>query len=193
MIPPVPDVQAAAGFYGKLRVAGDFVRRRLPDAFVDPWDAHASALLAGHAAPQRAAWDAAIERRCSWAFVLAPGVCGPGAWCGVVAPLQDRVGRRFPMVIAQPTAMPVAWFQAAATLLADAQAGALATLDAFDAGCRGLPAAHATPWPVLPAGSSRWWRGAVDATAGALYAGLPDPLACVAALQCTAPSPEAAP
>ena len=29
---------AAPGFYGKLPARGDFVRRRLPSAFVAPWD-----------------------------------------------------------------------------------------------------------------------------------------------------------
>src|SRR5690606_42162515 len=34
-----------------------------------------------------------------WRFLLAPGVCGQGAWAGVMGPSSDRVGRCFPMVI----------------------------------------------------------------------------------------------
>jgi hypothetical protein len=36
--------------------------------------------------------------------VLAPGVVGPQAWAGVLMPSCDRVGRYFPLTIAQPLA-----------------------------------------------------------------------------------------
>ena len=34
------------GFYGKMPSRGDFVRRGLPDSFVDPWDAWLQDMMA---------------------------------------------------------------------------------------------------------------------------------------------------
>jgi type VI secretion system protein ImpM len=34
-----------------------------------------------------------------WRFVLAPGVCGNGAYAGILAPSVDRVGRYFPLTL----------------------------------------------------------------------------------------------
>jgi type VI secretion system protein ImpM len=40
MMRPTPHAgEPAAGCYGKLPCLGDFVSRRLPRAFIQPWDA----------------------------------------------------------------------------------------------------------------------------------------------------------
>lgn len=111
------------GFWGKLPAAGDFVARRLPPAFVDPWDRWVSR----HLAPRLA--DGAL-------------LCfATGSFTGVVAASADRTGRRFPLTLAAPLAdiAPAPWYAALADL---AQAAAAGTLDpaALDARLASLPA-----------------------------------------------------
>ena len=62
----------AAGFFGKLPSAGDFVQRRLPASFVDVWDRHFERRCG---AEPRALGDAGRGLRASpvWRFLLAPG------------------------------------------------------------------------------------------------------------------------
>lgn len=99
------DEGLAAGFFGKMPSAGDFVQRRLPASFVDPWDgAFAAAVAGSREALGEADWRAAYDAGSVWRFLLAAGACGPKAWCGVLGPGKDRSGRRFPMVIAAPLA-----------------------------------------------------------------------------------------
>lgn len=163
----------ASGFFGKVPGSGDFVRRRLPDDFVQAWDAYASAVLAAPSAPFAAAWREAIEQRCCWAFVLDAGLCGRSAWSGVVAPQYDRVGRRFPMVVACPAGQGPAWFAAAAVLLQAAQAGTACTVADIDAACLALPM-QATDWPALDPGTTHWWPAVLPASTGCRLAGMPD-------------------
>ncbi|MBV8503103.1 MAG: type VI secretion system-associated protein TagF [Paucibacter sp.] len=94
------------GWYGKLPVLGDFAQRRLPQDFVEAWDAW----LAKGLGDWQAADDAWLERYLSgpsWRFVLTPNVIGPQAWAGVLMPSCDRVGRYFPLCIAQLLQLPV--------------------------------------------------------------------------------------
>lgn len=82
------------GFYGKLPAAGDFVTRRLPHDFVRAWDRwlaeHIVSLIGSDD------WPASIALR----FVSGGGAFGPAA--GIVVASRDRVGRRFPLLIAAP-------------------------------------------------------------------------------------------
>jgi len=90
------------GFYGKLPSRGDFVRRGLTHDFIEPWH-HAMALaLADAQTPLATQWHQA--RGVALSFVLGPGCAGPAAWCGVVLPSHDSVGRAFPLVCAIPLA-----------------------------------------------------------------------------------------
>jgi type VI secretion system protein ImpM len=101
---------APPGWHGKLPSLGDFASRRLPQAFVEPWDGWlAAGLLAlREAAPQD--WLAAYLGSPSWRFLLMPGAlpvaaADPAAqqgWAGVLMPSVDRVGRYFPLTIALP-------------------------------------------------------------------------------------------
>jgi type VI secretion system protein ImpM len=90
----------ATGLFGKLPAHGDFVRRRLPEEFCEPWDAW---LQAGIAAARdelgegfAEAWDSAP----AWRFRLPRGACGPAAVAGVLLPSEDLVGRHFPLTLA---------------------------------------------------------------------------------------------
>jgi type VI secretion system protein ImpM len=97
----------AAGWHGKLPTLGDFATRRLPPDFVAAWDAWLSDGLA--ALQQRDAdWLDAYLMSPSWRFLLMPGVLpgalGDTAWVGVLMPSVDRVGRYYPLTLAQPLA-----------------------------------------------------------------------------------------
>lgn len=92
------------GFYGKLASRGDFVSRDLEPAFTQPWD---NWLAAGMLASQQQlgeGWLSAYLISPLWRFALAAGVCGPNAMVGVLMPSIDRVGRYFPLTVAQTLA-----------------------------------------------------------------------------------------
>ncbi|SAK50041.1 type VI secretion system-associated protein TagF [Caballeronia ptereochthonis] len=179
-----------AGCFGKLRGNGDFVARRLPPCFVEPWDAMLQAgLLASRAALGRAWLDAYLTAPL-WCFALGDGVVGETGWAGVLMPSVDSAGRHFPLTIAAPleaAAWPM-WRAHAHGWFARCGALALATLDKgarladFDAGLLALPHAHDATGVPAPShagarGMSDWWHGASARTS----AGLPD-AAFVAAL-----------
>lgn len=133
----------AAGFFGKLPSAGDFVQRRLPPGFVDVWDRHFENAVAESRSALGGGWHEAYHASPVWRFLLASGVCGESAWAGIVGPGTDRVGRCFPMVIAAPVAADVAsctralteggdWFDAAEQVHGAAQVDAAISVDLFD-------------------------------------------------------------
>ncbi|MFL9866932.1 type VI secretion system-associated protein TagF [Paraburkholderia fungorum] len=90
----------APGFFGKAITHGDFLSRRLPASFLEPWDDWLQRGL--HASRQQlgADWLGAYLTSPVWRFVLGRGVCGERAWAGVMMPGIDRVGRYFPLTIA---------------------------------------------------------------------------------------------
>lgn len=89
------------GFYGKLASRGDFVSRGLPQSFIQPWDTWLAAGL--HVSQKQLGEDWLNVYLVSplWRFALAAGVCGPDAVVGVLMPSIDRVGRYFPLTLAQ--------------------------------------------------------------------------------------------
>jgi type VI secretion system protein ImpM len=121
-----------SGFYGKMACRGDFVSRGLPQSFIQPWDAWLTAGLLASQQDLGAQWLEAYLVSPLWRFALARGVCGPDAVAGVLMPSIDRVGRYFPLTIAQclpadqsvgaVVSGPDAWFEQAESLL-------LSTLD----------------------------------------------------------------
>lgn len=94
---------AAPGWFGKLPGHGDFVGRRLPPAMRDPFDAWLQRAILASRAALGASWQPLWLSSPLWRFVLAPGLCGPQAWSGVMTPSMDRVGRCFPLVLAAPS------------------------------------------------------------------------------------------
>lgn len=154
------------GWYGKLAMLGDFAQRRLPDEVVqrlDRWLAAAMQALP-HTLGER--WPQAYLEAPLLHFAWAPGVLGPAWWFGVLMPSCDRVGRYFPLLLAQAAAQPphdsaglerlAAWYEAAGS-------ACLQTLE-DGASLAGFEAALAAiePWPGPDARARRW----VDAVHG---------------------------
>jgi type VI secretion system protein ImpM len=134
--------EAAPGYHGKLPAKGDFVTRRLPRGFLDPWDSWLQDAIGGSRTRMGEAWLDAYLTSPIWRFALSPGLCGEAAVAGVVMPSVDRVGRYFPLTIvalladgADPLAVPVdaaGWFDKAEDLARSALADAF-DFDGFDA------------------------------------------------------------
>ena len=164
------------GWFGKLPNLGDFASRRLPASFIAPWDEWLQRGLAAARQELGALWldvylVAPVRR-----FCVAPGVVDARAWTGILMPSVDRVGRHFPLTIAQPTSrVRSGWYaevDAAARLVLDVNFSA----DDFEQALAGVSAAQARD--PLDAGSA-WWCG--DATALLRFAALP-PAASFASL-----------
>jgi type VI secretion system protein ImpM len=92
------------GIYGKLPSHGDFVTRRLPASFVEPWDHWLQEAITSSRSQIGDRWLDIYLTSPLWRFVLASGVSGQSAWAGVLMPSVDRVGRYFPLTLA--TALP---------------------------------------------------------------------------------------
>src|SRR5262245_9131785 len=92
----------STGFHGKVPARGDFVTRNLPHSFVAPWDDWLQAGLAASREHLGEGWLPVYLESPVWRFVLDAGVCGPESWAGVLMPSVDRVGRYFPLTIAEP-------------------------------------------------------------------------------------------
>ena len=88
------------GFYGKLPSHGDFVSRRLPRQFIEPWDNWLQAGIAASREQLGKSWLDTFLISPIWQFGLTPGLCGDEAWAGVMMPSVDRVGRYFPLTLA---------------------------------------------------------------------------------------------
>lgn len=95
-------MEMETGFYGKLPSHGDFLTRRLNRSFTTPWDQWLQAAMAGSKERLGSQWLDVYLVSPIWRFALAPGICGENAWCGVLMPSVDRVGRYFPLTIATP-------------------------------------------------------------------------------------------
>lgn len=151
---PAPTIR---GFWGKIPARGDFVGLGLPGDFVRAWDGWMQAVLPAARAILGDAWLPAWMEAPVWHFALAPGACGPWAALGVWMPSVDRVGRHFPLVLAEifPEAAAAPGAAAHAGLLAAAEAAgrdALAhdlTPEALAARIAGAPPEDALPHSLL--------------------------------------------
>ena len=135
---------AVTGFYGKLPCRGDFIQRRVPQEFVDPWDAWLQQCLYASRQQLGEGWLEAYLTSPIWRFVLAGGICGETPYAGVMLASVDRVGRYFPLTLICPLEpggclVEAAceggrlWFEAAEAL-------ALKALDASDLDVQGFDA-----------------------------------------------------
>lgn len=134
---------SAVGFFGKLPCKGDFLQRRVPHEFLEIWDPWLQACLHGSREILQEAWLTHYLRGAMWRFVLSSGVCGSGAYAGVLAPSVDRVGRYFPLtLLAQMdteicpldfAASNLAWFESLEALVTLGLDEATTDLDRFDA------------------------------------------------------------
>ena len=97
--------QDPPGWHGKLPSLGDFASRRLPPAFLAPWDDWLATGLQQLRERNPDGWLpdylAAPSRRFLLMPGVLPGVAGSQAWAGILMPSVDRVGRYFPFTIAQ--------------------------------------------------------------------------------------------
>jgi type VI secretion system protein ImpM len=115
---------APPGWHGKLPSLGDFASRRLDAGFIEAWDGWLAAGLLALREQQPEAWLDAYLGSPSWRFLLMPGVmpgaapggAGAQAWCGVLMPSVDRVGRYFPLTLVLPLGAGPTSTQAAAAL-----------------------------------------------------------------------------
>lgn len=173
------------GFHGKLPNVGDFVQRRLPASFVNPWDTAMQSAFAAASAAVGEAWPETFLASSLWRFALRTNVCGRLPWVGVVAPSHDRVGRVYPLVLAVsppvaaggwPQTPANAWFEALDAAAARTREGIDVTM--FDALVAMLPdpvTAQMQPLPPIVDShiGSLWWRGE-RIKHGVALPGLPD-------------------
>jgi type VI secretion system protein ImpM len=145
------------GWYGKLPWVGDFVGHGLP--WQRAWDEW---LQRGLPAAE-AAWGGAVLRErvrgmAPWQLLL-PAADDQGlGWCGIVAGSADRVGRTFPLLVAEglPQAvldpMPLLRLQARMLALSDWlwEAAAFESLEEFEQGAAAWAAAGWPPASAAP-------------------------------------------
>lgn len=172
----MPGDPMSAGFVGKIPARGDFVRAGLSRPLVDAWDRWLERVLPATERRLGDRWAAVWQAAPVWRFVLPAGHCGPAQVAGLWLPSADRVGRRFPLMIAAENADPdagffdraeqagreaIAWDLAPETLLARLQA---------------IAPAHRSPDPGGARTTGLWWSGGgPEAEGGALgLDGLPD-------------------
>jgi type VI secretion system protein ImpM len=87
------------GWFGKIPALGDFVTRRLPPQFVEPWDHWLSTEILASRETLGSDWAPSYLKAPTWLFALMPGVLDAGTWYGVLTPSVDRVGRHFPLTL----------------------------------------------------------------------------------------------
>jgi type VI secretion system protein ImpM len=87
------------GLFGKFPSHGDFLRRRVSDAFVDAWDGWLGECLASSREALGERWLDVYLTSPAWRFLCAAGACGPAPVIGLMVPSVDRVGRYFPFTL----------------------------------------------------------------------------------------------
>ncbi len=115
----LPGEGFTVGWYGKIPGTGDFITRRVPVSFSEPWDRWLQKAIEGSRERLGARWRDAFLSMPAWRFALGPGVVGANAWAGLMVPSVDAVGRYFPLTVA--CALPSASLDAVATLLGAAR------------------------------------------------------------------------
>lgn len=162
-------------WWGKLPARGDFIGRGLPPRWRAGWDEW---LQQGLALAATTMDGAALRDRlrdfAPWRYVALPA---PGeAWCGIVVPSQDRVGRAFPFTLAERLPVPRSSRECAARLMSLLDA-AKEGPEALEAAIVALPARmesasqRAEAWPAPPC--SLWWPMGVEDDATPLSTGWP--------------------
>lgn len=191
------------GFYGKLPCRGDFLQRRVPQDFVDIWDAWLQQWLHETRERLQDAWLDSYLTGPVWRFVLSSGVCGSGAYAGILVPSVDRVGRYFPLTVtaqlqSDDGLLAIACgsprlFEAAESLVLEALEAPALDFDTFDeqiALLRERLDVDSMAAPGIPAGCramqplALWWTQGSKALAASWLCtrGLPDSRASVAML-----------
>ena len=170
------------GWFGKLPNLGDFASRRLPEGFVHRWDSWLQRGMAEARDDLTQDWLAGYLVAPIHRFWLAPGLLGAAGWAGLLMPSVDRVGRHFPLTLAQPLAAQVLDVNFTVDDLEHGLAGLTEPLSRPDAAARQLAqrlldgGASVTPRSV-------WWCDDADEAARfECYAELPSSTALAAML-----------
>ena len=151
MMPNPAVVSSAPGWFGKIASLGDFASRRLPPGAVQACDRWLSDSVSQSRAQLGEGWLQAYLSAPVWRFAWAPQVVDGQWWFGVLMPSCDKVGRYFPLLVAQLRPAPPAgrdaqdhlelwWTQAAQAALQTLDEGS--DLPAFEQALAALP-----PWP----------------------------------------------
>lgn len=177
----LPAHRLPAGWYGKLPALGDFASRRLPAAFVAPWDEWLGRAIGASRARLGAHWPEAFRQAPAWRFLLLPDTCGPSGWAGVLLPSADGVGRCFPLTVAAslrpcPGMLATAldargWFERIEQAGRQAVEAGLSP-EALDARLEAIGPAACAGGDEQAAALARWWR---VGGAGGFHARLPGP------------------
>lgn len=95
------------GVYGKLPRHGDFISRQLPQGFIVAWDTWLQRALVTSQGLLGSRWLDIYLTSPIWRFALSTGVVDAQVWAGLMLPSVDRVGRYYPLTLAQPFAAGV--------------------------------------------------------------------------------------
>ena len=87
------------GFFGKLPSHGDFIERRVPNAFRETWDAWLQRCMSESLRQLGPRWLECYLTSPIWRFFLCEGVTGATSYGGILLPSVDRVGRYFPLTV----------------------------------------------------------------------------------------------
>ncbi len=166
-----PSNSGGPGFYGKVPSHADFLTRRLPSEFVEPWDEWLQSALTHSQRQLAEQWLEIYLGSPIWRFTLSTGICGNQVWTGILMPSVDRVGRYFPLTLATclpPETHPLAVLARASDWLATMETVALSSLEdqfdlhGFDSEVKSLgtpdlgKGAEATPARSDPTGYNAW-------------------------------------
>lgn len=178
------------GFYGKLPMAGDFLRRGLSVGFITAWDTWMQRTLEQSRQNKTSqAWRIAYLNAPIWRFSVAPGLLGPRGAAGIVMPSHDRVGRAFPFCIAVETDLPplasnlalqpvVERLELAALRMTEADA----SLDAFADHLAQFPGLADVPNGLGQGAGSIWVAASLDVAPVICVPGLPEGVVQTSAL-----------
>jgi type VI secretion system protein ImpM len=92
-------MEPVMGAYGKMPSRGDFVRRRLPSCFIEPWDDWLQRAIMRASEELGERWRQLYLNGPIWRFMLAPQVLGEQVAAGVMMPSIDSVQRHFPLTL----------------------------------------------------------------------------------------------
>ncbi len=165
---PEAGARPGTGWTGKLPSRGDFVSRRVPGSFREPWERWLGVVLAGSRQALRERWSTAFLQTPAWRFLLERGAVDGTAWAGLLMPSVDSVGRYYPLTAV--CALPPTPLDPGATLLRASEwyealeaiaLGALspgADLESLDAALGGLsfPAEAIEPASANATARSAW-------------------------------------
>jgi len=135
------------GLFGKLPSHGDFLRRRVSDAFVGCWDGWLQQSMAASLIEAGRGWLNLYLTSPVWRFVCSPHAVTQHCLAGVMVPSVDRVGRYYPLTVVcelsdwsgylpSPAALAVDcadWFVAIEQLAVEALASERLDFEFFDA------------------------------------------------------------